>query len=590
MIIKVGLGTCGIAAGAKEVYNKFETLIGKKSNLVLDYTSCNGMCFHEPIVEIIYPNKTSIMLGGVDVSDVEGILNNIIKSTHFHDHLVIKKQDMAMEGMAFESLQTRLVLKRCGAINPDSIDEYIASDGFLALEYALKNMTPENVVDEVKKSGLRGRGGAGFPTGLKWDLSQKAVGTKKYVICNADEGDPGAFMDRAALEGDPYNIIEGMILCGYAIGAGVGYIYVRAEYPLAVKRVKEAILVAESKHYLGKNILGTTFNFEIKIKEGAGAFVCGEETALIASIEGKRGMPKIKPPFPSTSGLWGCPTNINNVETLATVAWIIRNGSAKYAAMGTEKSKGTKVFSLAGKIKNSGLVEVEMGLTIDQIIYDIGGGTSSGKPVKAVQLGGPSGGCLPTHLLKTLVDYESIVETGAIMGSGGMIVMDEETCMVDIAKYFLTFIQQESCGKCTFCRIGTKRMLEILEKMTEGKGTMDDLVVLRDLCEKVGSASLCQLGKTAPNPILTTLKYFENEYLEHIHEKKCRAKVCKALIRFHIDDNLCNGCTLCRRNCPVNAIHGKPKDVHIIQADICTKCGICFDICPQKAISKESGL
>jgi len=587
IIIKVGLGTCGIAAGAKDVYDQLALLTADNDDIYLDYTSCNGMCFHEPIVEVIYDDKSSVMLGGVSTKDAGGIVSSIVDHKIFEDKLVIKRRNMRIEGIAFESLQKRVVLKRCGVINPDSLEEYVQSDGFEALKKMLKEMTPEEVIDEVKASGLRGRGGAGFPTGLKWELANKANGEKKYIICNADEGDPGAFMDRAALEGDPYNIIEGLIICGYAIGAQLGYIYVRAEYPLAVKRAKEAIKLAIKNNYLGKNILGSDFSFEVKIKEGAGAFVCGEETALIASIEGKRGMPKIKPPFPATSGLWGYPSNINNAETLASVSWIIRRGAAEYAAMGTEKSKGTKVFSLAGKIKNSGLVEVEMGLSIEQIIYDIGGGTSSGKAVKAVQLGGPSGGCLPTSLLQTPVDYESIMETGAIMGSGGMIVMDEDTCMVDIAKYFLTFIQQESCGKCTFCRIGTKRMLEILTKITEGKGVLEDIALLEDLSEKVGNASLCQLGKTASNPILTTLKYFKEEYLEHINEKKCRAKVCKSLIKFHIHDDICNGCTLCSRNCPVNAITGKPKDIHKIDQEICTKCGICIDVCPQKAITKE---
>ena len=486
----------------------------------------------------------------------------------------------------YKSLQKRIVLENCGIINPDSLDEYEGKHGYKALKYALRQMSPENVINDIKSSGLRGRGGAGFPTGLKWELARKNNASTKYVICNADEGDPGAFMDRAVLEGDPHRVIEGLIISAYAIGAEYGYVYVRAEYPLAVKRLEKAIEDAQNENYLGHNILGSGFNFFLKIKEGAGAFVCGEETALIASIEGKRGMPRLKPPFPAQSGLWQFPTNINNVETLAVVPWIIRNGAQAYTDLGTERSKGTKVFSLAGKIKKGGLVEVEMGITLRKIIYDIGDGTLSGKPIKAVQMGGPSGGCVPENLLDTIVDYEALVATGAIMGSGGMIVMDEDTCMVDIARYFLAFTQKESCGKCTFCRIGTKRMLEILERITRGEGKIKDIELLKDLAEKISSASLCQLGKTAPNPVLTTLKYFEQEYFEHIRDKKCRAKVCKHLIKFNINNN-CTGCTLCVRNCPVLAISGTPKSKHSIDSTKCIKCGLCEDVCKFKAVEKS---
>ncbi|MBN2828711.1 MAG: 4Fe-4S binding protein, partial [Candidatus Cloacimonetes bacterium] len=467
-----------------------------------------------------------------------------------------------------------------------NIDDYIANDGYKSIEKVLKGMTQVEVINEIKKSGLRGRGGAGFSTGLKWQFAYDAKNDKKYVICNADEGDPGAFMDRSVLEGDPHSILEGMAICAYAIGADEGYIYCRAEYPLAVKHLNIAIKDAETRNLLGKNILGTDFSLELHVKEGAGAFVCGEETALIASIEGERGMPRLRPPFPAQSGLWKKPTNNNNVETYANIPWIILHGAEEYAKFGTEESKGTKVFALAGKIKNSGLIEVPMGLTIKDVVYKVGGGMKDDKPFKAVQLGGPSGGCIPAELIDTVITYESIVKTGAIMGSGGMVVMDTSTCMVDIARFFLNFTQNESCGKCTFCRIGTKRMLEILNRITEGKGVMEDIDKLLELSTKIINTSLCGLGKSAPNPVLTTLRYFRHEYEAHIKEKRCPAGVCTALLKYEVITDKCVGCTACARKCPTNAISGEVKKPHFVNQELCIKCGACYDACRFQAISK----
>lgn len=582
----VGLGSCGIAAGAKELYEELASKIKSHPNASLSHTSCNGMCFKEPILEVFYPDGNHLMLGNIHKKDVDKVLEPLLNQKSVDEKFVIENSRQPDKTESFRQKQHKIVLENCGVIDPDNITPYLEKGGYKALKKVLTSMTPEQVIEEMKASGLRGRGGAGFPTGTKWQLARNNKAEKKYMICNADEGDPGAFMDRAVLESDPHRVIEGLIIGGFAIGANYGYIYVRAEYPLAIKRLKIAIAQATEKNLLGNNILKSNFSFHLKIKEGAGAFVCGEETALIASIEGERGHPRLRPPFPAQSGLWGYPTNINNVETLASVPWIINNGSAAYASYGTPKSKGTKVFSLAGKIARGGLVEVDMGIPLRDIIYTIGGGTSSGKPFKAVQLGGPSGGCVPESLLDTPVDYESIAATGAIMGSGGMVVMDDDTCIVDVAKFFLGFTQKESCGKCTFCRVGTTRLLEILERITAGRGDMSDLEALGDLSVKVKDLSLCGLGKTAPNPIITTLKYFRNEYEEHIKDKKCRAGVCKELIDFSVVEKDCTGCHLCYKNCPVNAISGSPKEKHRIDQRICIKCGMCYEVCKYHAIFK----
>lgn len=582
----VGLGSCGIAAGANDLYEELALKIKNDCNVSLSHTSCNGMCFKEPILEVYYPDGNHLMLGNVHKKDLDKVLEPLLKQNSVDEKFVIKDSRQPDKKEDFWQKQHKIVLENCGIIDPDDIESYLERGGYSAIKKVLSSMSAEQVIEEIKTSGLRGRGGAGFPTGTKWQLARNNMAEKKYMICNGDEGDPGAFMDRAVLESDPHRVIEGLIIGGYAIGAKYGYFYVRAEYPLAIKRLKLAISQAVEKNLLGDNILNSGFSFHLKIKEGAGAFVCGEETALIASIEGERGHPRLRPPFPAASGLWGYPTNINNVETLASVPWIINNGSSVYASYGTPKSKGTKVFSLAGKITRGGLVEVDMGIPLRDIIYTIGGGTSSGKPFKAVQLGGPSGGCVPESLLDTPVDYESIAATGAIMGSGGMVVMDDDTCIVDVAKFFLTFTQKESCGKCTFCRVGTTRLLEILEKITAGKGDMSDLEALVDLSGKVKDLSLCGLGKTAPNPIITTIKYFRSEYEEHIKDKKCRAGVCKELINFSVIEKTCTGCHLCYKNCPVIAISGTPKEKHTIDQRICIKCGMCYEVCKYHAIFK----
>jgi len=483
--------------------------------------------------------------------------------------------------------QHKIALENCGVINPEKIEEYIENDGYQGITKVLKEMSQEDVVQEIKDSGLRGRGGAGFPTWFKWNAALNSQGNQKYMVCNADEGDPGALMDRSVLEGDPHRLIEGMLIGGYAIGASEGIIYCRAEYPLAIERLEKAMAQAKEKNYLGENILGTDFTFNLRIKKGAGAFVCGEETALIESLEGKRGMPRLKPPFPAQSGYWREPTNINNVETLANVPWIISKGAEAFASVGSEKSKGTKVFALSGKIKNGGLVEIPMGMTLREVIFDIGGGIKKDKKFKAVQMGGPSGGCIPVELLDTPVTYENINATGAIMGSGGMVVMDETTCMVDIAKFFLDFTCKESCGKCTYCRVGTKRMLEILERITKGEGKIEDLDELEQLGNSIKDGSLCGLGQTAPNPVLTGLKYFRDEYEAHIIDKKCPAKKCEALLTYTIDPDNCTGCTLCARNCPTEAISGKVKETHKIDQDLCIKCGNCYDVCNFDAVNVE---
>ncbi len=538
-------------------------------------TGCHGMCEMGPIV-VVYPEGSFYCR--VTPEDVPELVEEHLYKGRVLQRLLYTTPDEEKHriphyrDIPFYGKQRRIVLRNCGYINPDNIEEYIARDGYQALARALLELTPEETLDIVKRSGLRGRGGAGFPTGKKWEFARMAPGDKKYIVCNADEGDPGAFMDRSVLEGDPHSVVEGMLIGAYVIGADEGYIYCRAEYPLAIKRLVTAIQQAEEMGLIGDNIMGTDFSFHLHIKEGAGAFVCGEETALMASIEGKRGMPNPRPPFPANSGLWGKPTNINNVETWANIPQIILNGAEWFSSIGTETSKGTKIFALTGKVNNTGLVEAPMGMPLREVIFDIGGGIPNGKKFKAVQLGGPSGGCLPESMLDTPVDYESINATGAIMGSGGMVVTDEDTCIVDFAKFFLSFVQNESCGKCPFCRIGTRRMLEILERICEGTGK---------------DGSLCALGGTAPNPVLTTLKYFRDEYIAHIVDKKCPAKVCPALIHYTIDPAKCIGCTKCARQCPVNAISGEIKKPHLIDQDTCIKCGQCMAVCPVKAISVE---
>ena len=593
--IKVGCGACGIAAGAQEVYDRIVGYVNeKKIPVAVEKTGCIGMCYQEPLVEFEGSDGTNVLLGRLTPEIVPSILDGYLKGESYDPEQIVASSDYVTDEDSFFKKQYRVVLANCGRINPEEIEEYIAVDGYKGLSKAIRSMTPGEIVEEVTKSGLRGRGGAGFPTGLKWKIAaaSKAAASKpevskdevKYLVCNADEGDPGAFMDRSVLESDPHAVIEGMIIGAYAIGAREGYIYCRAEYPLAIHRLRLAIDQAKAKGFLGERILGSPFSFDIRIKEGAGAFVCGEETALMASIEGNRGMPRLRPPFPAERGIWGKPTNINNVETYANVPRIILRGAGWYTGLGTDKSKGTKVFALAGKIRRGGLIEVPMGMTLKEIIFDIGGGIKEGKEFKAVQMGGPSGGCIPKGLLDTIIDYDSVTKTGAIMGSGGMVVMDEETCMVEIARYFLDFTQKESCGKCTFCRIGTKRMLEILEKITNGEGEESDIGRLEKLAANVKMGSLCGLGQTAPNPVLTTLRYFRHEYEAHIRDKKCPAMQCRGLITFRILPGSCVGCGLCLKNCPVHAITGERKQVHLIDQKLCIKCGLCRDSCKFSAI------
>lgn len=584
MRIRVGLGSCGVASGGKKVFERLEQLIlENKLDIHIESTGCIGMCYYEPIVDVIEEGRV-VSYGNVSEAAAEIIIEQHVLKGKEVEELIISTTEKPYEIL---NKQVRIALRNCGSIDPEKVQHYIDNDGYKALEKSVLKMKPEDIIEEVKASGLRGRGGAGFPTWFKWNATKDASGDKKYVVCNADEGDPGAFMDRSVLEGDPHSVLEGMIIAGFAIGASVGYIYCRAEYPLAIKRLEIAIKDARERNYLGKNILGTSFNFDIKIKKGAGAFVCGEETALIASLEGERGMPKLKPPFPAQSGYVNKPTNINNVETFSNVPWIILKGGSEFAKYGTEKSKGTKVFALAGKIKNGGLIEVPMGMKLREVIYEIGGGIKEDKKFKAVQMGGPSGGCIPEELLDTPVDYESISKTGAIMGSGGMIVMDETTCMVDMAKFFLDFTCKESCGKCIYCRIGTKRMLEIMERICSGKGSLEDISQLETLAVTVKEGSLCGLGQSAPNPVLTTLRYFKNEYISHVVDKKCPAKKCTALLSYSIDKDKCTGCTLCSRKCPVNAIHGSLKAAHEIIADNCIKCGNCLKVCRFSAVLIE---
>jgi NADH:ubiquinone oxidoreductase subunit F (NADH-binding)/NAD-dependent dihydropyrimidine dehydrogenase PreA subunit/(2Fe-2S) ferredoxin len=585
--IKICMGTGGIAAGGVEVMSSFEKAFAAagiratvKKNCSMHKVGCRGFCARDVLVDVIINGeKTTYEYIKPDMAE-RIVSEHIVGGTPVADWLV--KDDYH----TFHDKQVKVVLSDCGEVDPEDIDSYISRGGYEATKKVLTTMTPQETIEVIKASGLRGRGGAGFPTGVKWDMAIKAPGPVKYLICNADEGDPGAFMDRSVVEGNPHAVIEGMIIGAYAIAAPYGYVYIRAEYPLAVERLHLAIKQAKARGFLGKNILGTGFDFSIKVKLGAGAFVCGEETALIASIEGKRGQPKAKPPFPVQKGLWGHPTIINNVETLANVPYIIRKGATWYASMGTEKSKGTKVFALTGKIQNSGLIEVPMGIQLKEVIYDIGGGIEGGKKLKAVQTGGPSGGCIPASIIETTLDYESLGKVGSIMGSGGMVVLDETDCMVNVAKYFLEFTKSESCGKCIPCRIGTKRLLEILTRITEGKGREGDIELLESLSSDVKTSSLCGLGQSAPNPVLSTIRYYRDEYEAHIYEKRCPAGVCKDLLSYSILEEFCKGCTACTRVCPAGAIIGEKKKPHKIIQDICIKCGACFETCKFKAIKK----
>ena len=584
-------GTACISSESVEVQNALEKEIeaaGLKDKARVVHTGCFGFCARGPVT-VIYPEGT--LYCEVRVEDAKEIVERhllkgeVVERLLYHDPETDKKA-AGFDEIEFFRNQHRVVLHNCGEINPDDIGEYVARDGYQALGKVLTQMKPEEVISVIKKSGLRGRGGGGFPTGLKWELTYRSPGESKYMICNADEGDPGAFMDRSILEGDPHAVLEGMAIAGYAIGAGQGYIYVRAEYAIAVERLTTAINQAREKGLLGQNLFETGFDFDIELRLGAGAFVCGEETALITSIEGNRGEPRPKPPFPAQKGLWGKPTLINNVETLANIPLIIRNGADWFAGMGTEKSKGTKVFAIAGKINNTGLIEVPMGTSLRQVIYKIGGGIPEGRAFKAAQTGGPSGGCIPAGLLDIPIEYDSLLEIGSMMGSGGLIILDEKDCMVDIAKFYLEFTCDESCGKCTPCRVGTKRMLEILERITEGKGKEDDLNLLKELGQGIKETSLCGLGQSAPNPVLSTLQYFEDEYIAHVRDKVCPAGVCKKLSHIRIDPEACRKCHLCAKACPTGAIKGKPKELHEIDPEKCTKCEECIKKCPFQAIKK----
>lgn len=597
-VIYIGSATCGCSAGAKETLAALKEAT-KKRGIACDFVEvgCVGLCYAEPIIYIQQPNQPGILYAEVSAKIADELI----------EHEFIKHQPLAKYALGTIGEQTikdipqfyqtpvmqhqiRRISRRCGFIDPNNIMHYIANTGYSGLAKAL-TMKPEQIVEEIKASGLRGRGGAGFPTWRKWQFCIDAVGKQKYIVCNADEGDPGAYMNRSLLEGDPHAILEGMAIAGYTLGATKGYIYCRAEYPLALERLHTAIEQAKQYGLLGKNILGSGFDFELKIKEGAGAFVCGEETALIASIEGERGMPRPRPPFPAISGLWGKPTVINNVETLASVSHILQNGAQWFTEYGTEQSKGTKIFALVGKVKRAGLVEVPLGITIKAMIYDIGGGVLNDKKFKAVQTGGPSGGSIPAELISTPVDYDSLSKAGTIMGSGGMVVMDENDCMVDVARYFLDFTQKESCGKCVPCRLGTKQMLEVLNKITEGNGEEKDINILYELCEAVQKGSLCGLGQTAPNPVATTLRYFLDEYHAHIDEKECPATVCRNLFYYAIDAKKCIGCGQCKKACSVAAITGELKKPHKIDQALCIKCGMCYEACPAKiqAVKKVPG-
>ncbi len=581
MKLVIGQGSCGIAAGALKVYDAISAHNDGKFELGI--SGCIGMCYLEPIVDIY--NGDVLLHRLVKVSEKD--CSEIAKCASEGNFDSVSSLFISKEDSAFLEQQTRIALRNCGLIDPTDIDAYVSINGYGAIKKVLSTMSPEDVIEEIKVSGLAGRGGAGFPTWFKWNAARNSKGEQKYLICNADEGDPGAFMDRAVIESDPHNLIEGMLIAAYAIGASEAVVYVRAEYPLAIKRLDEAIKQAKAKGFVGENILGSGFSCNISYKAGAGAFVCGEETALIESLEGKRGMPRLKPPFPAQCGYDNQPSNINNVETFANVPWILLNGGAAFSAMGTENIKGTKVFALTGKIKKGGLVEVPMGKTLHDVIYGIGGGIKGDRPCKAVQMGGPSGGCIPYELFDTVIDYKALGATGAIMGSGGMVVMDDTTCMVSMAKFFLDFTTKESCGKCVHCRLGTKRMYEILTRIVAGEGKEGDVELLEELCTSIKDGALCGLGQTAPNPVLTTIKYFRNEYQSHINNKKCPAKACSDLLSYYIDKDKCTGCTLCAIKCPVKAISGERKTPQIIDNEKCIKCGNCKSVCRFGAVFVE---
>ena len=585
-------GTGCTSSGGAQLIDEFEAQLaanGLDKEVKVVKTGCFGLCALGPVV-VVYPEGAFYsQVTKEDVSEIvtEHLLKGRIVKRLVYQETIEEDSIKSLNEVPFYKKQLRIALRNCGVINPENIEEYIAFDGYKALAKVLTEMTPAEVIDVVKASNLRGRGGGGFPTGLKWDFASKSVNEQKYVCCNADEGDPGAFMDRSILEGDPHSVLEAMAIAGYAIGANQGYVYIRAEYPIAVKRLEIAIEQAKEYGLLGNNIFGTDFSFDVGIRLGAGAFVCGEETALMTSIEGHRGEPRPRPPFPAVKGLWGKPTILNNVETYANIPVIINNGAEWFNTIGTEKSKGTKVFALGGKIHNTGLVEIPMGTTLREIVEEIGGGVPNGKAFKAAQTGGPSGGCIPASLIDTPIDYDSLISIGSMMGSGGLIVMDEDNCMVDIAKFFLEFTVDESCGKCTPCRIGTKRLLEMLDKITSGKGNLEDLDRLELLCHSIKNASLCGLGQTAPNPVLSTLRYFRDEYVAHVVDKKCPAGVCKALTNYEIVADKCKGCSACSRKCPVGAISGEIKKPFVIDTEKCIKCGVCVETCKFDAIVKR---